>query len=201
VDRTAIRQLAVAAITGAGTYAGQRVFSPLTFATWDQIYPVVIVRTPREHKESLVRGQPQFNVTTTISVVGRVQRNTEADAEADIETLGLQIEQALFGNYALVLATQQFPTVEVKTTVTAEGKQWLGEVELEISAEFYQGFDPVIPDVAVTEVRINTDLTSVYDATGNYPNPPFPGSVQPAPRTEGPDGRNEGAGLDIFPSQ
>ena len=54
--------------------------------------------------------------------------------------------------------------------------------------------DPV--PSAFQEAQIHLDTTTPFDASGTYPNPPFPDAVQPAPRTSGPDGRAEG-GLDI----
>jgi len=199
-----LRLLAAAALKGA-TDAGQNVFVALDWPTWSGDYPILYLHTPAEDKESLGRqGGPQFTVTLTLQVSGRVQfANTEdqagvALATAALESLQRQIELALINNPALMSQLQQFPFIRTEMKVDGEGDQNLGELVMSIGLEFYQGpedFYP-IPTGPLDRITVDVDLVNVFDPSATYPNPPFPGVVTPAPRTQGPDGRSEG-GLDI----
>jgi hypothetical protein len=71
----------------------------------------------------------------------------------------------------------------------------MAELAMSIEVKFYQGpevFFP-IPTNPLQTVDINVDTAAPFDPNGTYANPPFPSAVNPAPRTSGPDGRNEGA--------
>lgn len=57
---------------------------------------------------------------------------------------------------------------------------------------------PGTPIVPLYEETITVDLTNVFDPLGTYANPPFPGSVNAAPRAEGPDGRAEVQIVEFF---
>jgi len=203
-----LRLIAAAALRGA-TDAGENVFTAMDWPTWSGSYPLLYLHTPSEEKESLGRqGGPQFTVTLTLQVSGRVQvANLEdqsgvAEATLQLEALQRQIELALINNPALMSQLQQFPFIRTEMKTDGMGDQNLGEVVMSIGLEFYQGpedFYP-IPTAPLERMTIDLDSPSVFDASGTYPDPPFPGSVTPAPRAEGPDGRSEG-GLDItFPS-
>lgn len=199
-----LRAAAQTALTGT-TAAGTNVFSPLDRPTWAGNYPVIFLSTPEEQKESLGRqGAPQFTVTATLQVIARVAMNqTQKDAGAaaamvELEKLQNQIEVALINNPALMDLMQQFSFVRVTKDVNGDGESNLGELKMDFGLEFYQGpedFFP-IPTTALETVTIDGDLQNVFDPNGTYPNPPFPASVEPAPRDEGPDGRME-VGADI----
>ncbi|MFW5401702.1 ATP-binding protein, partial [Yersinia sp. 1252 StPb PI] len=55
-----VRQLVVDAIIG-NTDAGNRVYSPRDWPTTEELYPVILVQTLIEEKQSLGRNAPQFN--------------------------------------------------------------------------------------------------------------------------------------------
>lgn len=199
-----IRTLAVAALVGT-TAAGSNVYSPLDRPTWKGNYPVIFLQTPSEEKASLgPNSAPQFTTTTTVRIVARVnapQAKNDAGAaaaELALENLQTQIEVALINNPALMSQLQQFAWVRVQKEVTGEGEQHLGELVMEIGMEFYQGPEDFYPTTSVPleEITVDFDAANVFDPTGTYPDPPFPDSVEPAPRTSGPDGRAEG-GLDL----
>lgn len=203
-----LRLIAVAALKGK-TDAGLNVFAALDYPTWDGSYPILYLHTPGEDKESLGRqGGPQFTTTLTLQVSGRVQVDNLADqsgvaeATVQLEALQRQIELALINNPALMSKLQQFPFVRTEMKTDGTGDQNLGEVVMSIGLEFYQGPEDFYPTVTddLEQITIDVDPVNVFDPTGTYPDPPFPGAVTPSPRTEGPDGRSEG-GLDInFPS-
>lgn len=200
-----LRTIAQAQLIAANTDALANVYSPLDRATWSGTYPVIFLNTPEEHKESLgPNGAPQFEVTMTLRATGRVQENQQqndagaAAAMVALERLQQQIEQALINNPALMSLIEQFAFVRVTNTVSGEGEVHLGEVQMDIGLQFYQGPEDFFPIASnpLEEVTVDADLTDVFDPSGTYPNPPFPDSVNPAPRTSGPDGRAEG-GADI----
>jgi hypothetical protein len=154
---------AVAKCLIGNTIAGGSVFTPLDWQTWDGQYPVVIVRAPSTDRESLGRAQPQFNTTTTIEVVGRIEIDAPDDftaslvAEKQTEALEDQIVRALIGYPPVMRALQQYPFVRSRMGFSAKGEQHLAEVVVEIGCEYYQGpedFRP-IPTVPLTDVRIN----------------------------------------------
>lgn len=190
--RANLRRITVAALKSARTLAGQSVYSPRDWPDWSGNYPVIHVQTPRERKESVGRQMPEFTTTVTMTVIGRVDGTDEGRVESDLETLCEQIEQAILTNYDLVRLTQQFTSVDTRMEVTNEGEKHIGEVQMDFSMEFFEAFQPVIAD-SLTQVDVHVDLAGPYDATGTYADPPFPDAVQPAPRTSGPDGRDEGA--------
>jgi hypothetical protein len=199
-----IRALAQAALVG-HTDAGSNVFSPLDRPTWKGNYPVMFLQTPSEEKASLgPNSAPQFTTTTTVRIVARVtapQAKNDAGAaaaELALEALQTQIEIALINNPALMSQLQQIPWVRAQKEVNGESEQHVGELVMEIGMEFYQGPEDFYPvsSVSLEQITVDFDAVNVYDANGTYPDPPFPDSVEPAPRTSGPDGRAEG-GLDI----
>jgi hypothetical protein len=194
-----LMQLAITALKGA-TAAGSNVFSPRDWPTWDGTYPVVLVSAPDEVGESLGRNAPQFTVTTTVRIEARMQ-TTPMDSDAAASTLmaGLQamrdeVKRAVINSYDLTKITQQYPFFRSRITTDPSGDQHLGQMVMELGMEFYQGpedFFPITP-VAIDEIGIHVDSINVFDPSGTYPNPPFPQAVTPAPRTQGPDGRDEG---------
>lgn len=184
------------------TDAGLSVYAPLDRPTWSGNYPVIFLTTPEEDKESLgPNGAPQFNVTATVRVTARVQENQQRDdagaaaALLQLEKLQQQIERALINNPALWRAgVQQFMFVRCRNTVSGEGETHLGELQMDIGLQFYQGPEDFFPIATnpLEEITVDADLMNVFDPNGTYANPPFPDSVTPAPRTQGPDGRAEG---------
>jgi hypothetical protein len=196
--RANLRQIAVAALKSARTLAGQSVFSPRDWPDWSGNYPVIHVQTLRERKESVGRQMPEFTTTVTMTVIGRLDGTDEGRVEEQLETLCEQIEQAILTNHDLVQLTQQFSSVDTRMEVTNEGEKHIGEVQMDFAMEFFEAFQPVFPD-PIEQVNVHVDLASPFDATGTYPDPPFPDAVQPATRSSGPDGRDEGALTIILP--
>lgn len=149
LTRAHLRQRAVAALKAAHTLAGQRVFSPRDWPTWHNDYPVLLVQTPRERKESVARGVPQFTTICHLAVTARVEAASAEAAEADLETLCGQIEAALLTDYELISHLQQIASVETRLEVTAETRSHIGEAQLDFGLEFYEVFDPITPSSAV----------------------------------------------------
>jgi len=207
-DTSQLRDIMVAALKGA-TDAGDNVFPIRDWATWSGTYPIAYFEAFEEDKESLGRqGGQQFTVTATLPLMVRIERpamgnnlGTE-ETQFALERIKGQIERTLINYPPLQQLIQHMPFIRSKIEVDGEGAKNLGELSMQIGLEFYQGpedFYP-IPATPLERLTIDVDAANVFDPTGTYPDPPFPGAVIPAPRTEGPDGRSEG-GLDItFPS-
>lgn len=113
MNAAGIRALVVAALQGK-TSAEDRVYSPRDWPTTEDMYPVILVQTPMDVKDSLGRNAPQFNTVTTVRITGRLQEldgdsdDGAAKAEAALETLREQIERAVINSYDLTRQTQQF---------------------------------------------------------------------------------------------
>ena len=223
-----IRALFVTALTGA-TDAGAFVYSPFDWATAPDSYPLILVHARKERKVSLGPNTPEFDVYATLEIVARTKSAAlvgdagSAAALAAAERLKAQIEVALINNPAIWSdptggqRIEQFTSVDSDLNTSSEGEMPMAELVMQIEVKFYQGpedFYP-IPAVPLETVNIHVDTVYPFDSRGQYPNPPFPGSVQPeAPvtlgdgtqvvlsdgmqvlqeqRISGPDGRDEGA--------
>lgn len=151
-----IRALFVAALTGA-TDAGEAVYSPFDWPTAADSYPLVLVRAPKERKQSLGRNAPLFNVTTTIEIIARTKSPAlvgdagSAVALAAAEALKLQIEVALINNPAIWAdpnggqRIQQFASVDSEISTSSEGDMPMAELLMHIEVEFPQGPDDFFP--------------------------------------------------------
>jgi hypothetical protein len=203
-----LQGLMVAAMMGA-TAAGTNVFAPRDWPTDTSEMPILLVQSPSEVKENAAgrSGPPQFTVTTTIRVVGRVTAKAQtgdAGAMAALAATGVlqrQIEVAVINNYALRRAIQQFSSVTVKNGVSAEGEQHIAELVMDFALEFYQGPEDFAPNPSsvLEQFAIYADLVNVFSPTGTFAGTPFAGQAHPSPRTSGPDGRAEGAAVINIP--
>ena len=145
----ALRAIAVTALTGT-TSAGSSVYSPLDISSWDHSYPMLIVTTDDEDGDSHGRnGPPQFTVTTTLRVIGRVEQSAEDDDTgaalvlAALETLRDQIKAAVINYPALMVELQQFAFFRSRMQTGGKDQTAFhqGQVVVDIGLEFYQGPD------------------------------------------------------------
>ncbi|QNK65758.1 hypothetical protein [Variovorax sp. PAMC26660] len=201
-------RLAVVALLRA-EIPGTTIVSPGDWPTPPEKLPALLVNVPTETKQSINKGQPEFTTTASVVVQGQVTATTAEAVQDLIEDLAYRVENAILTGYWLNRMTQQFATVQTEVECTADGGRQLAGFRMTLSTETFESFDPTQASppastwppaepaiVPLESMGIHLDTTSPFDATGTYPNPPFPGAVQPAPRTTGPDGRDEGA-LDI----
>ena len=142
-----LRLLAVDALKDATT-AGANVYSPRDLATWDGDYPMLVVTAPQEDGQGLGRiGAPQFNVTTTLRVLGRVQRAAEEDDLAaaklyeDLEALRDQVKRAIINHPTIMGLLQQYPFFRSAIDEAAREDSGLhqGQVVVDIGMEFSKG--------------------------------------------------------------
>ena len=199
--RRQVRLAALAALQ-AGLPADVLIDSPGDWATPPEKLPAVLLRVGSEHKQSIMRGPPEFTTTIMVEIEARLSAATATAAQDAIEALGYAIEQVLFTNQALIGIIQQYATVDTQVEITAEGKTHFGAFKMLLGVELPEMFDPSVSVVfpSLQTIGIDLDLQNVFDAAGTYPDPPFPDSVTPAPRTTGPDGRNEGALVIAIPT-
>jgi hypothetical protein len=194
--RRQIRIAALAALQGA--IPETRIECPGDWTTPTDILPIILLRTPRDRKESITKTQPEFTTTVSLELEARIEANTAEAAQDAIELLGYNIEQALFTNVALISIIQQVASVDTETEITADSRRHLGGIKMTIGFEVFEAFEPT-DFIALTGMDIHLDTGVPFDATGTYQSPAFPDAVNPAPRTSGPDGRDEGALTFTFP--
>ncbi|MGF6792769.1 hypothetical protein [Paraburkholderia sp. 35.1] len=199
----AIGALANAALTDRGTPV--TIQSPGDWSLPDGILPVIVVRTSGETKNSVNRGMPEFTTGCTLEVKAAVLATTASAAQDAIEALWYSVEQALFTDWSLVRIVQQFASVDTALEIRADGSRHIAGIAAAIQCEFFEAFDPTAaaptpgawpadpaPPAPFESIDIHVDTGAPFDPSGTYPNPPFPDAVTPAPRTQGPDGRDEG---------
>jgi hypothetical protein len=197
--RDMLRQMTVAALKAADTDAGDNIFSPGDWPSDSDAMPALLISCKRERKESMTRAQPNFTTTAYIRVDARLEDTNEGDAQDSMNALCDQVEQAILTNHDIIEQLQQISSVETQMDIVSEGGKHVAQAVIEFGMEFYQSqedyYAPVNPP-QLNEITVQADLTNHFDPSGTYPDPAFPDSVKPAPRTSGPDGRNEGA-IDI----
>ncbi|TCK43986.1 hypothetical protein B0G84_2334 [Paraburkholderia sp. BL8N3] len=154
--------------------------------------PAIKLRQGKDRKISNGRsGQTSFTTVAAFEIKVEVGANSGPAALIALETLGAQIEEAIFKSIPLRSLAQDFPFCETETDVTAEGAPHVGGLSILLAVEMMETFYPDI-NTQLFEIDVTADLTNVADPNGTYPDPPFPDAVTPAPRTQGPDGRAEG---------
>ena len=185
------RQLRLA-IVGCLKLICDTVESPGIWPTSADMLPVLLVNVPSEMKTSVGRNVPEFTTSASVVIQGQVSSITPGGAQDAIEDLAYQVENAVLEDYAVNLMIQQFVSVQTETEITSDGKQHLAGYPMIAPAAGSVWPIVATPTVPAAGVNLHLDAANVFDPTGTYPNPTFPTSVQPAPRTSGPDGRDEG---------
>lgn len=183
--------------------------SPGVWPTPSEKLPAILVNAPTEQKLPNSVGQANFVTGSTVVVQGQLARSTPEEALDAIDALAFAVENAVLMDYWVTRTVQRFTSVQTDIEVTSDGGPHLGGFRMTLVGEMFETFDPtqVQPPgspwppaspliVPFEQAQIHLDTMQPFDPNGTYPNPPFPDAVTPAPRTSGPDGRDEG-GLDI----
>ena len=200
------RQVRLSAEAALRTIPLVDVFTPGDWNTPLEKLPAIKVRVTHDSKSSVNKGMPEFNTTVMLEVEAGVESSTANAAQDDIEALGYAIEQALFLYGPLIVISQNIGSVDTSIEITSDGKKHLGGLKMSVAVELYEAFDPTAtppaeapwppaPDdiVAVESLDIHLDMAQPFDSSGTYTGTQFPQAVQAAPRTSGPDGRDEAA--------
>ncbi len=205
------RQLRLAVLAALERIPNVTVDSPGDWATPPAKLPAILMRVGHEHKEALSRSMPEFTTLATIEIEARVEATTAAAAQDSIEALCYLIENTVLTDYSVIGMTQKVSSIDAISEITANGKMHLGGVKMAIGFEMMEAFDPTATPppatawppsppatVPLTSAGVHADLTNIFDPDGTYvPSTDAPAYTPvPAPRTIGPDGRDEGA-LDI----
>jgi hypothetical protein len=189
-----LAQMVHDAIVAANTLAGANVNFPGVWPTQKQNFPAVIIDVPHDHKDSLLRGQPSFNTTSYIGIEAQIWSTTLLDCKNKTYQLWDQITQAVIGDNAIIKVTQQFPTIDTKAEWNSGTEFFIGHITMMVAMEFYEGpetYDTTAQATGVNVLGVHVDAANIFDATGTYPATPWPDAVAAAPRTTGPDGRDE----------
>lgn len=210
--RRQLRLAAIACLNGIKTAAQiATIDSPGDWNTPPEVMPAVLIRTPADRKMGVVKGMAEFTTTVTLEIEARLEATTETAAQDQIEALCYAIENALFTDYNVIGMIQQVSSVDTQTEITATGARHTGAIKMSISVEMFEAYDPMVAapaastwpvqppaTVPLTSVGLHADLAGTYDPSGTYtPSADAPAYTPvPAPRTTGPDGRDEGS-LDI----
>lgn len=169
--------------------------------------PSILVRTSSENKASNVRaGLPQFNSSVSIDVMCVLSSTTAEKAQDLIEALWFQVENLLLTDYSIIGSVQNVQSVDSKLEIDSSGNDHIAAISAAFVYEAFEVYDsqsmpppqhafPVTPPATthLDSAGLHVDLTNVMDPTGTYPDSMFPDSVIPAPRSHGPDGRDEAA--------
>ncbi|MFX1675205.1 hypothetical protein PWR63_23645 [Paraburkholderia sp. A2WS-5] len=175
-----------------GMLQGVKLQSPGDWNVTAAKLPAIKVRYGGEEKRSLgMSGQTAFDTTSIFEIRVEVSAVSGPAALLALEGLQADIEAAIFKSVPLRNLAQDFPIMRIQTDVSADGETHIGGMLISLGVQMYETFYPDVT-AQLTEVDLTADLVNVFDPTETYPNPPFPGAVTPAPRTEGPDGRAEG---------
>lgn len=199
-----LRRLFATELLAANTMAGRDVYEFADWPSTSENMPQILVYDAEEEAHSEARGQPNFTTVSYLKVDGRVKAETAKGARELLDQMHMQILQAVVINYDILKVLQQIKSIHTQKKMNSETGMHVGQIIIAFGLEYFQAeedFDTLSdaafagtstsPPVDLKEVDINVDLINRFDANGNYPGAPFPGSVTPAPRTEGPDGRNE----------
>lgn len=195
------------------TMAQANVYDPRTWPTTLGAMPIILVDTPKETKRGMGRsGGPQFTCVATVRVVGRVTAKASAGDDnaagaclAAAQLLERQIEVAVVNDYDLKLVVQQFASVEVETAVRRDGEVLFGETVMLFGLEYFQGPEDFAPNPFsdLEEIALYADLVNVFSSSGDFTGDPhatpFVDQAADPPRTQGPDGRAEGAVIVTLP--
>jgi hypothetical protein len=191
-DQTGRAQLRGVLLSILQTISGVTVYSPGDWNVPAPKLPAIKLRQAKERKQSTGRnGQTSFTTVSAFEIKAEVSAASGPAALAAVETLGAQIEEAIFKSIPLRQIVQDFPFCDIETDVNAEGAPHVGGISILLGIEFFETFVPDI-NTQLLAMNLTADLTNVADPNGTYPDPPFPDAVTPAPRTQGPDGRAEG---------
>ncbi|MBD1412860.1 hypothetical protein NUJ30_08425 [Burkholderia contaminans] len=168
-----LRSIALAGLLGK-TDAGTNVFAPRDMPTWEGTYPMLLLTLDEEDGDSLGRnGPPQFNVTATLRVTGRVEHFAEDNDQgaalvyASLETLRDQIKVALINYTPLMVELQQFPFFRSRLQVGGRenGAEHQGQVVVDIGLEFFQGPDDFNQPAADAFIEADISITEPVGTT------------------------------------
>jgi hypothetical protein len=157
ISRAQLRELAVAALQAADTLAGQAVYTAKNFPAKPDKFPMLVVQSPIEHKDGLVRGVPQFNTVVTLAVNARIGGTSAQVMETQLDLLCTQVEAALLCSHDFMAPVQQVVSVDTQFGVFAEGEVLVGEAQVVLGCEVFQLYEPG-PGIPLAEIGLIIDM-------------------------------------------
>lgn len=198
--RRRIRHAALKALKVLETTGGVKVInSPGVWTVQPEKAPTVLLRVSRTSKEQLSESTTNFKSTVLVEIETKLTAANGEDAQEAIEDLDASVEQALLTCTEFVKLSQRI-SIDAETQITSEARNHVAGTQMLVRCELVESFDPIcdapeaLQPVAppLEGVDLHADLVSQFDPLGIYGDVLFPQAVQPAPRTSGPDGRDEG---------
>lgn len=107
------------------------------------ILPLVGVDEGGNDKAPWTRGPKAFNTDVHIKLTVRTRMfNDRVSAQDAIDGMEFQIEQAVFNDYALTRAIQQWKSWSAQKSIDADGNGHMGAMTILIQLEVPEVFDP-----------------------------------------------------------
>lgn len=194
-NRVELRDLMEAALKTAASLAADRVYTARTMPTQALEYPLILIQTGSEDKQGVSpNAKADFNTVSEIAATGRAEGTNDNEVLEKLDVLSIQIEKAILSDLQILKRINMIESVSTDIGLFGDKKMTYGDVQMrfrfahtQIAEEFFPE-----PDAQALEgVDIHLDTKNPNDPTGTYPDPAFPESVTDAPRTSGPDGRDE----------
>jgi hypothetical protein len=181
-------ELVVTALMGK-TNAGNNVFSPLSWSTFANTYPAILVQTIYDEKHSLGPNAPQFTTTTTVLIAVQMQQpagttsTTSASsttsttgatstvnkgaitAQPALEAIREQAEQAVINSYDLTRQIQQFKSIRSRMDLSTCSAGQIVQLFMEMDIEYYQGPEDFYPVASVPLAGIDTTIVMPANTT------------------------------------
>jgi hypothetical protein len=168
--RSVVRDAIVTALIRAQTAAGSNVFAPRDWPETPVQLPTLIVTMPAENKQSWGPNGPKFTTTATIVVLGRLLGTTEMDAEAKLEALIEQIQNAVLPDFNVLALIQEFSSVDTQISITDDGEDQIGEASVSFGCVFPEIFYPGTPQPLTSiEMTLTTQGTATIKAKDVLP--------------------------------
>lgn len=185
MNATTLIELVVTALMGK-TNAGNNVFSPLSWSTFANTYPAILVQTIYDEKHSLGPNAPQFTTTTTVLIAVQMQQpagtttttttgatsttNATANegaitAQPALEAIREQAEQAVINSYDLTRQIQQFKSIRSRMDLSTCSEGQIVQLFMEMDIEYYQGPEDFYPVASVPLAGIDTTIVMPANTT------------------------------------
>lgn len=152
-----LRGLVVAALSNAVT-AGTltaTIYSPGDTSTAAEQLPAVLVRSARQRKRQLTRGQFLYTSVVEIELQAQLEARTAPAAQDQIELMGQQIEAVFFTDPGLLGVIQAYPEINQQVRIASDGNQHNAELDMSWAIEVTERFWPV-PGTPIAAVQADT---------------------------------------------
>lgn len=164
--RTRLRAFTIAQLKAANV-AGGSVFENRALSLTAIQLPAVIVQTPADAKQSLLRGGPQFDTTVLLELIIRAVGDTDALAITAVEAMVGQVEAAILSNQAFINQVQQFTSVRCEQSVSVADGVVVAEARMSVECEVYEDYrDPAFAPFTDIQATVSVGaVTETVDIT------------------------------------